>query len=76
MKSENQNHHNDIAGLYSGDILRAVVQALDIESAELRNRNGQAVRVDSNFRQNPRHSDAPISDCPSEPRLSGKTRWR
>ncbi len=41
MKSENHNDHNDIAGLYSGGILRAVVQALDIENDELRNRTAR-----------------------------------
>ena len=41
MKSENHNDHNDIAGLYSGGILRAVVQALNIENDELRNRTAR-----------------------------------
>ena len=41
MKSENHNNYNDIAGLYSGGILRAVVQALDIENDELRNRTAR-----------------------------------
>ena len=41
MKSGNHNDHNDIAGLYSGGILRAVVQALDIENDELRNRTAR-----------------------------------
>ena len=41
MKSENHNDHNDIAGLYSGSILRAVVQALDIENDDLRNRTAR-----------------------------------
>lgn len=41
MMSENHKNHNDIAGLYSGGFLRAVVQALDIENDELRNRTAR-----------------------------------
>ena len=41
MKSMNHNDHDLFAGLYSGDILRAVVQALNIEDEVLRSRTAR-----------------------------------
>ena len=41
MKGMNHNDPDLFAGLYSGDILRAVVQALDIEDAVLRSRTAR-----------------------------------